>query len=178
MSGLDETRPVCDCGGRLVDGLDNKRLIARNIVGVNLMMITSLYEESLTGIRLATYEVSGDENKVITSTFCTNCGNKSSNHDFIFLVKKYIYKYEKNFGTTHGIFSQKLQKKLHGKERRSEPEYEEYLGEDVDEYCPECGNLEDDCSCGNECCDNCGEDRRSCGCYCADCGYLVDDCDC
>jgi len=164
MSGRDEFRPICDkCTPQRTLGtgsLDARRLLARNTRGRNITMITSLYDESLTGIRVVEQETQRDENKVISKIYCTYCGHMHRDEDFVFSVKRYIYKYESTFGASHRTFETLRNAKTHPTNPHHAPDYDEYLGEDDGDYCTICNNHEDDCTC----CEHCGYDRRTCGC--------------
>lgn len=191
MSGQDEFRPACrHCSPKLKDGLDTRRLFGKNNVHNTVTMISSLWEESVTGFRIIEQEVSGKESDVVVSIYCSSCGNNSTSEEFVFATKRYIYKYQKEFGTTNFFFNRALAA-IHNKGiSHAEPSYEDYLGEDVDDFCENCGEHVDNCSCTTNCeecgqpisecrcCVECGADSLYCGCYCSNCGQLTKDCEC
>ena len=181
MSGQDEFRPSCGhCSPQYKDGLDNRRFIARNSEHENVMVIASVWEESVTGFRIA--EIDDGERtggKVIVSVCCNRCGFNSTSHELVFATKRYIYKYQKAFGTSNFIFMRALESIYRATMGRSDVCYEDYLGEDI-EFCDNCGNPAEVCvceatcdKCGQpvsecRCCEHCGEDSLYCSCECDD----------
>ena len=190
MSGQDEFRPTCKyCSPNYRDGLDTRRLFAKNNIHNSVIMISSLWEESVTGFRIIEQEIGRNGNKVIVSVYCGSCGYNNTSEEFVFAIKRYIYKYQKEFGTTNLLFNRALNA-VYGGESHAEPSYEDYLGEDADDYCDNCGEHFDICSCTTNCeecgqpisecrcCTECGVDSLYCNCRCDDCGQLKEDCEC
>lgn len=191
MSGQDEFRPTCrHCSPKLKDGLDTRRLFGKNNVANSVMMISSLWEEGVTGFRIIEQEIGGKDNRVVVSVYCGSCGYNSTSEEFVFATRRYIYKYQKEFGTTNFLFNRALAADHNKNIARAEPDYQDYLGEDVDDFCAVCGEHEDYCLCtptcdvceqpttSCRCCTECGMDSLYCSCLCDDCGELTEDCIC
>jgi len=166
MSGLDEERPVCPkCDISLKDGLDNRRLIARNSDGMNLITITSVRQENLTGVRIIHMDRELEAESVIACIYCSNCLGRIYDEDFIFKIKKYIYTYDAQFGMGSDAYNRLEYLKEGGVEfvPRRVQSYDSYVSSGA--VCNNCGFPEDEC--------HCDDDE-----YCSECGNLFSDCTC
>jgi len=163
MSGYDEVKPYCQkCKPQYSEGFDDRRLLARNREGNNLNIITSDYDESLTGIRVVMFSPILNGSNVISYVRCSHCGEKYGDSEFVFAVKKYIWFYKDKFGLDYNEWNKQLDRIRYGDTSDiSEPNYDEFVDDD-DDTCPNCGYPYSECECET----------------CSECGYLIDDCTC